>query len=393
MSGTCEACGWAAALVSMCAFGSFGVPIKGEAARSVDIDPLVFQSYKTLMCFLTSWLVLLIPGQEFTFTRWGIVSGMFWVPGGVATVYAVKAAGLAVGMGVGSSFIVLVSFTWGIFVFNESVASKIGACCAIFLMVLGIFGMAFFSSPLQDTDSFFDIIGNDDPTNNSNDNTFEENQYPVSGYRGVERDDFDSFSDEVDLDQLNDEHDVRIAPVPKFDGLIIYGRKIPKRTLGIASAAFCGSWGGSIMVPMHFAPTNTSGIGYAISFGIGASVITFCLWILRFLYNVCHTKSLRKAYESLPSIHFKVMWVAGPTSGLIWSIGNFFSLLSVEFLGEGVGYSVIQAGMLVSGLWGIFYYNEIVGTGKICKWLSSAVLTVSGIVLLSYEHHAGAKGL
>jgi glucose uptake protein GlcU len=392
MSGTCEACGWAAALVSMCAFGSFGVPIKSEAAKSVDIDPLVFQSYKTLMCFLTSWLVLLIPGQEFTFTRWGIISGLFWVPGGVATIYAVKAAGLAVGIGVGSSFIVLVSFTWGIFIFNESVESKIGACNAIFLMILGICGMAFFSSPRQDTDSFLDSISDDDTTNNSNDITFEENQYTIPEYRGVEREDFDSFSDDVDLDQLNDEHDVRMAPVAKFEGFIMCGRKVPKRTLGIASAAFCGLWGGSIMVPMHFAPANTSGIGYAISFGIGASVITVNIWIVRFWYNVCLTKSLVKAYQSLPSFHFKVMWVAGPTSGLIWSIGNFFSLLSVEFLGEGVGYSVIQAGMLVSGLWGIFYYREIIGIGKICKWLSSAVLTVSGIVLLSYEHHAGAKG-
>lgn len=43
---------------------------------------------------------------------------MFWVPGGTATIYAVKNAGLAIGIGVGSSFIVLVSFTWGIFVFG-----------------------------------------------------------------------------------------------------------------------------------------------------------------------------------------------------------------------------------------------------------------------------------
>ena len=43
----------------MLAFGSFGVPIKSDAARKVDVDPLVFQSYKTGMCFLTCWAVLL----------------------------------------------------------------------------------------------------------------------------------------------------------------------------------------------------------------------------------------------------------------------------------------------------------------------------------------------
>jgi hypothetical protein len=68
-----------AACGSALAFGTFAVPIKSNVARSVNIDPLVFQSYKTAMCFLTSWLILL-SGQKFVFTPWGIVSGLFWVP-------------------------------------------------------------------------------------------------------------------------------------------------------------------------------------------------------------------------------------------------------------------------------------------------------------------------
>ena len=52
------------------------MPIKGDTATKVDIDPLVMQSYKSLMCFLTSWLVILL-GQEVTFTWWGLVSGEF----------------------------------------------------------------------------------------------------------------------------------------------------------------------------------------------------------------------------------------------------------------------------------------------------------------------------
>ena len=75
-----ESCGWLAAALSALAFGTFGVPIKSEAAQSVDVDPLVFQSYKTFLCFATSWLVLM-GGEEFTFSPWGIVSGLFWVPG------------------------------------------------------------------------------------------------------------------------------------------------------------------------------------------------------------------------------------------------------------------------------------------------------------------------
>lgn len=52
--------GWLAAAIATLGFGSFAVPIKSEAADSVDVDPLVMQSYKSGMCFLTSWMVLLM---------------------------------------------------------------------------------------------------------------------------------------------------------------------------------------------------------------------------------------------------------------------------------------------------------------------------------------------
>ena len=81
MESTCEICGWMAAICSALAFGTFAVPIKSNVARSVNIDPLVFQSYKTIMCFTTAWLILLVPNHHtFVFTPWGIVSGLFWVP-------------------------------------------------------------------------------------------------------------------------------------------------------------------------------------------------------------------------------------------------------------------------------------------------------------------------
>ena len=51
--------GYIAAAISCIAFGSFGVPIKSERSISVDIDPLVFQTYKTTMVLLTCWIVLL----------------------------------------------------------------------------------------------------------------------------------------------------------------------------------------------------------------------------------------------------------------------------------------------------------------------------------------------
>jgi hypothetical protein len=174
--------------------------------------------------------------------------------------------------------------------------------------------------------------------------------------------------------------------------VVMCGKKISKRTLGVCAAAFCGIWGGSIMVPMHFAPNDDRGMGYTISFAIGASLVNLALWLLRYLFNVCKVRSFQRAYHILPSFHLRKMWFAGGLSGTLWSIANFFSLLSVKHLGEGVGYSVTQSSMIVAGLWGIFYYREIVGAGMIGKWFASVFMTVSGILLLSYEHHEGIGG-
>jgi len=312
-----------------------------------------------------SIMITVGTGQEFSFTPWGIVSGFFWVPGGVAMVYAIKSAGLAIGMGIGSSFIVLVSFTWGIFIFQERVESRVDASLAILLMMAGLWGMAYYSSPKAQIEMDHDIVESVE-------------------YRGVHGHSSDVADEEESFHEESDVYDDVTEPSPD---VAICGRKVSRRKLGMAAAVFNGAWGGSIMVPMKFAPADANGRGYVISFAIGASIVTLFLWLLRYSYNVGRTRSVVKAYDALPSFHLRVMWLPGALSGTLWSIGNFFSILSVEHLGEGVGYSVVQAAMLVSGLWGIFWFREIVCATAISKWFVSAGLTITGILLLSYEHH------
>ena len=41
--------GYAAAFLAAVCFGSFGVPVKAEIVSQLDIDPLVMQSYKSVM--------------------------------------------------------------------------------------------------------------------------------------------------------------------------------------------------------------------------------------------------------------------------------------------------------------------------------------------------------
>jgi glucose uptake protein GlcU len=101
-------------------------------------------------------------------------------------------------------------------------------------------------------------------------------------------------------------------------------------------------------VPMHFAPSEAKGMGFIFSFAIGASIVTICLWILRFGHAWYRTSDMVQSYNSLPSMHFRIMWAPGSLAGLLWSIGNIASMVSVQNLGEGVGYSVTQAAMVSS---------------------------------------------
>lgn len=97
-------------------------------------------------------------------------------------------------------------------------------------------------------------------------------------------------------------------------------------------------------------------------------IVTVALWIMRFLFEFYrHDFRIGMAYNSLPSFYIKQMWFQGCLSGILYSGGNFMCIISVTFLGQGVGYSFTQCSMLIS-LWGIYCFKEIEGRDRILKF-------------------------
>ena len=68
--------------------------------------------------------------------------------------------------------------------------------------------------------------------------------------------------------------------------------------------------------------------------------------------------SLRKGYHQLPSFHIRVMWKAGLTSGVLYSMANFFAIISIQKLGNFMGYSLNQSSMIISGEHANFYFHS-----------------------------------
>lgn len=112
-----------------------------------------------------------------------------------------------------------------------------------------------------------------------------------------------------------------------------------------------------------------------MSFGIAAVVVVLVFWALRLLTlavavfvskqqeekRITPTiigESLREGYAQLPSFHFSEMWQPGFTAGLLYSGGNLFGIVSIQHLGNFMGYSLNQSSMIISGCWGLFWYRE-----------------------------------
>jgi hypothetical protein len=172
------------------------------------------------------------------------------VPAGALNIFAIRNAGIAISQGIVSSSIVTVSFIWGHFVFHEPVKNQIVAYAAVVVIMTGLFGMSYFSS----TESL--SIG-------SASSHCEEMEDEHLANKDL------SFQNDAtpDLDPLEITHQISS---PRRKTILIHGREYSRRNLGRLSALMCGVWGGSILVPMHYATGNTSGLGYVISFSTGS---------------------------------------------------------------------------------------------------------------------------
>jgi len=395
-----ETCGWLTGTVAAFAFGSFGVPIK--AVSDLNVDPMVLQSYKSLMCFTTCWLAIPM-GEELRFSPWGIVSGIFWVPAATCGIYGIRNAGLAISVGTWSALIVISSFCWGIFVFEEKVKSTQGALSGATTLIIGLVGMSCYSSPAKGKNKKELKLKNVPLQEEAiaaggreNDHTIElavrerSNSTNKIGKRklsnSISRQEFISSEEsELLVEDTNGENVVEESPekIVICNGLI----SLTRYQLGILGAIINGTWGSTNMIPMHYARAQGFyGTGYLISYGVGSMIVTIGMWIIRYLYYVFLKGNFKEGYAEMPSFHFRKMWMPGLISGSLYSIGNFCSILTVVALGQGIGYSFTQTAMLISGLWGIFYFHEVQGRERIAKWLCSSMITIVGILWLSYEH-------
>jgi glucose uptake protein GlcU len=395
---TCtDACGWIAAPIAALSYGSFGVPVRGT--KHIPVHPLMMQSYKTLVMFLTCWGVIFL-GVDIAFTKWGLLSGFLWVVGGTGGIYGIRMAGLAIAVGTWASIMVMINFLFGIVIFQEPVADVASTLCSFLLLIVGLVGMSRYSAPPPKEEASAVSLAEDEPTapviseiETLNYQSMADEPHE-SRIDDVETDEAQIAAENTSLQPSNSETDRESeAHVTLFNGRI----SLTKRQCGILGAAMNGVMTGGSLVPVHYA--GKEGIGgarYFPSMACGALLSNLLLWCLYFgikaAMNSITGKTIRQTMDEMPKLFFRELWFPGLLAGLLLSLAMFTSILAVTYLGQGVGNSLVQTKILVSGLWGIFWYHEIKGAATIAKWFASAGVCMLAIIWLSLERLQATGG-
>jgi hypothetical protein len=326
-------------------------------------------------------------------------------------------------VGTWSSIIVLTSFLFGIIIFEEKVKDFYHTCYAFLVLVIGLIGMAKYSASSEVTEpgkitpamtkrsskrrskQTQDSFNNGHPTSPSPKKQF----FHPNGPANLQPLEIEPLlEDEItehhnggsqsmmDVD-LGDDNDYDSKLSGNKDRMIFCGGRmaLTRRQTGIIGAVINGAWGGLNLIPLHYARRDDglTGAAFLVSFATGSLIVNTILWLLLIAYRMHEKKgNWDDVKDSLPKFHVAHLWKAGLGAGLLYSLGNFSALLAVTYLGQGVGFSFCQLQLLVSGLWGVFFFKEIRGRRRIFKWFLSAAIAVVGIIWLSYQHEGGSAG-
>lgn len=95
-----------------------------------------------------------------------------------------------------------------------------------------------------------------------------------------------------------------------------------------------------------------------------------------FLSNfIINTIVMRKPFIGLPTTYKEYFsgnlktHLVGVFGGLIWGLGNLFSLIAAEKAGAAISYGLGQGATMVAAFWGVFIWKEFKGGGKVVNTL------------------------
>lgn len=284
---------------------------------------------------------------------------------------------------------IMINFFFGILLFQEPVANVWSTFCSFVLLIIGLVGMSHYSSPQQNLHQRIlpsQATHEHDGVNYQSLQTTEDEEAPSDDGE----DDDEGTLDETSSHPQGEENKIFLV--------LMNGRiSLTKRQCGILGAVFNGFMTGGSLIPLHYAAEKGfGGAKFFPSYGFGAMIANTLMWLLFYVFClvkgvVVNGKSKQEVLESMPKWYVRELWIPALSAGLMLSLAMFSTILAITYLGQGVGNSIVQSKILVSGLWGIFFYKEVVGKKTIAKWFASAGMCMIAIIWLSYERLEAKK--
>lgn len=426
--------GWLGVLIALMCWGTFSSLTKTARMRELNVQAAVLQVYVGVAVFFTSFLVLLRYKLEFS--AWGLLGAGLWVPGNCGFFYSIRALGLGAAVGVCAGSVCLGGFLWGLLgtsVWGDPpchMDSPGGAAFGTALLCLSIGALAYCGSEKEQSQERCGPV----PSLAQQD-ALGATMGPEAVDTGcpspdVHNEDGDTITVAIDQSSLASTAQIHVSTVgtassatnatlPSDAALVGGSLSVPRKPSGqtpgasilqVASAhgmeilrslskghsrvlhkllwvgatVVFGLMGGTLMVPAYLAKHQhgVEGIQYMLSFGIGTGVATAILAM------IVQFQVLRTAHASDPAD--RVQWflkdaiLPGLSSGTLWNLGNFGSLLaSFSPLGSTVGYPVTQANLLIAGLLAIFWFKEVKDRRRVLGFFASCCTVITGAVLLA----------
>lgn len=389
--------GYVAAGLSAIFNGSFTSPYKMKSVADLNLHPILFTQYVSIGVFLSS--LLIIPalkyndkiedddeiGTSFSLSYLGIIAGCLLVIALGASFLAIEKIGVALAQGVFGGTAILVSYIWGVIIFQEKVNNIGLSVIGIILLILGVIGIAankrisqkFNKQQLQQSKQFQQseqppqepLLSSSVSASSS---SFSDSPSPnrFSAF------DITSVTNEIQEENEESSYDKSIR--------------------GIIWAIVVGISGGSILAPSHYAEPEEKGLAFIPSFGIGTIIASPLLSILWFTI----------VEKSIPPLHLSTIPI-GLFSGILWNISNICAIIAIPILGYGVAYPILQCALFVAGktfnnlfillyfiiliilnlflligIWGIFIFKEIEGK-EILVFFVSGIVLISGAICIA----------
>eukprot|EP01040_Poterioochromonas_malhamensis_P001074 gene1074-1139_t len=334
---TSSGVGYVYAIVACLTNGSFLVPFKFHKIAVLKIPPVVFQLYASIGIFLSSWIsAAFLPinpdfvngaGKSLEFVPYGFLGGVIMVLSMTLGFMATRKIGVALAQGIFGGLAIIVSYIWALLIFDE-IPDDVGLSVAgVLLLVLGISGIAGSRNVAQYVLLKLPSIVSKSATNNT----------PLISYPSENKE-----SEPIQIELGNETTQLTNSrhPISRKDYME-----------GVIFAVLCGVLGGTTLVPLHYVEISQGGLEYIPSFGTGVMITAPVVLFFNYYF-------IEK--QPLPTITFDIGFAAGVLSGIIWNISNILSVGAIPILGYGVAFPLVHSAILISGLWGIFFFHEFI---------------------------------